>query len=111
MADLVCYSAGSVSGSVALDRKNGETQILTLAGNVTSISVANWGASGTMSKLTLIIENGGAYTVAFPTAKWVSGAAPVVSTTVSGTVYDVFMLVTPDHGTTVFGNIIGQNYH
>ena len=49
-ADLPAYMVtGTVSGAVTLDRNNGETQILTLGGNVTGLTINNWGQSGTMS--------------------------------------------------------------
>jgi len=108
-ADLPCYENGSVSGSITLNRANGETQIVTLGGNVTGVSISNWGASGTLSKMTLIIKNTGGYTFAFPTAKWVGGSAPTMTAGSGKT--DIYTLISPDNGATVYGNIVGQNFY
>lgn len=106
-ADLPTHTISSASGAVSVDRNNGETQIISVSGNITGITVSNWGASGQLSKLTLIIQNSGAFTVALPSAKWAGGSAPTVS---SGTATDILTFLTVNAGSTLYGNVIGQNY-
>ena len=104
---LPIYNAGSVSGATALDFHNGDTQIISLIGN-TTLTVINWPAIG-LAKLTLIAQNTGAYTLAFPTAKW-SGASGAPTLTSGAGREDWFILVTIDGGATLRGNVVGQNY-
>ena len=108
VADLPSYSVGSVSGAITLDRSKGETQIITLAGNVTGITVSNWGGPNTLSKLNLVIVNGGAFTVSWPSAKWSGGTPPTVTSGAGKT--DIYTFITYDGGTTLFGNVVGQNF-
>lgn len=103
------YPQASVSGAVVLDRHDGECQRLSVTGNVTSLTINNFGTSGTLERLVLEIWNTGAYTFAWPAGtKWPSGAAPTLSSGAGKK--DVIMLVTVDAGTTVYGNVIGMNY-
>ena len=107
-ADLPAYTIGSTSGALVVDRSNGETQIVTITGNITSITINNWGPTGSLSKLTLVITNSGSYTVTWPTAKWAGGTVPTV-TTGSGAI-DIYTFLTYNNGTNLFGNIVGQNF-
>jgi hypothetical protein len=105
--DLPVNALGSVSGSVTLDRHNGEYQTLTLSGNITALTINNWPATGKLGKLTLEITNGGTYTIAWPTGtKWPGGNVPTL--TASGT--DIIVLMSHDAGTTVRGSVAGQGY-
>ena len=69
----------SVTGSLTLDPANGTIQVLTLTGNVTSVtdSLANG------ESITIVFSTGGSsYTIAgWPTTKWVGGSAPTIDTT------------------------------
>lgn len=47
------YDLGSVSGDIAIDYTNGQTQYGVVSGDVTDISVTNWPASGREGFLTL----------------------------------------------------------
>lgn len=109
-ADLPAGSLLSSSGSLALDRANGEVQRLSLTGNVTAFTVANWPAAGQLGRLVLEVQNTGAYNItAWPSGtKWPGGTAPTV-TSGSGK-KDLFVLMTFDGGTTIYGSVGGQNY-
>ena len=105
--DMPCPSVITATGSVALDRANGEVQRLSVTGNVTAMTVANWAPSGTLGKLSLEVVNTGSFTVVWPTGtKWPGGSAPTV--THSGR--DIFVLMSFDGGTTIYGNVVGQAY-
>ena len=68
----------NVTGSLTLDPANGTIQVLTLTGNITSVtdSLANGEA------ITIVFSTGGnSYTVGgWPTTKWVGGSAPTINT-------------------------------
>jgi hypothetical protein len=105
--DLPCHTISGASGAVTVDRNDGETQVINVTGNITGITVNNWGGSGQLSKLTMIIKNSGAFAVVLPAAKWAGGTPPTIT---SGTATDILTFVTPDGGTTLYGNTIGQAY-
>ena len=103
-ADLVCPAQKSVTGSISIDRTNGEYQRLALTGNII-LNISNWPAAGRYGRLVLEIVNGGTFTVTWPTAKWPAGGVPVMS---SGS--DVYVFYSFDGGSTVYANIVGQNF-
>ena len=80
-ADLPAGSLITATGSLALDRANGEVQRLSLTGNVTAFTVANWPATDQLGRLVLEIQNTGAYNIAaWPTGtKWPGGTAPTIT--------------------------------
>jgi hypothetical protein len=94
----------SASGALAIDRALGEVAIVTLTGNITSMSISNWGPSGTLSRLVLDIVNMSEHTIgAWPTnTLW--DIAPEIGQRV------LAVLLSVDGGTTVFANIVGSNY-
>src|SRR5271166_2016050 len=95
--DLPAGSLITSTGTVALDRNNGEVQRLSLTGN-TTLTVANWPAANQMGRLVLEVQNTGAFNITWPTGtKWPGGAAPTV-TSGSGK-RDLFVLMTFDGGT------------
>ncbi len=105
--DMPCPSVIPATGSISLNRNNGEVQRLSITGNVTAMAVTNWAPSGTLGKLSLEVVNTGAFTVVWPTGtKWPGGSAPTV--TPSGR--DIFVLMSFDGGTTIYGNVVGQAY-
>jgi hypothetical protein len=69
----------AVTGSLTLDPANGTIQVLTLTGNVTSVtdSLANG------ESITIVFGTGGSsYTISgWPTTKWVGGSTPTIDTT------------------------------
>lgn len=86
--------------SVALNpATNGSLQTHTLTGNTTYTDSLIAGAS-----MTLMINDGTAYTVTWPTITWVnnSGTAPTLSTTV----YTVVVLWKV--GSTLYGSLVGN---
>jgi hypothetical protein len=104
---LPVYNAGSVSGTIVLDYRNGDVQVISLTGN-TTYSISNWPATG-LAKLTLIAQNTGAYTLTHPTSKWGNSAAAPTLTSGAGK-EDWYMQATFDGGATLRGNVINQNY-
>lgn len=108
--DLTIPATVTASGSATVTWTNGECQNVSLTANST-LAVSGWPASGKFAKLILIIANTGAFNItAWPTGTvWAGGAAPTI-TSGSG-VTDIIMLSTNNGGTTIYGNIIGQNYH
>ena len=107
--DLPCGSLTAHTGSVTLDRSNGEVQRVQLTGNVT-LSVTNWPAAGQMGRLVLEMQNTGAYNItAWPSGTiWPGGVAPTI-TSGSGK-KDIIILMSFDGGTTIYGSAAGQNY-
>jgi hypothetical protein len=108
--DHVIKPSANASGTLALDRANGEYQVYSLTGNVTAVTFTGWPASGEYGKLVLEITNTGSFTIAgWPAAvKWPGGTVPTIT---SGSGKDlVVILTTRDAGTTVRGNNAGQDY-
>ena len=91
--------AASITGSVALDTSNGTLWDLTLTGNVTFTDSVSAGES-----ILLMINDGTAYTITWPTITWVNngGAAPTLATT-GDTVVSVWKI-----GTTLYGALVGD---
>lgn len=101
----------SVAGVLTLDITNGNHFTVTLGENVTTLTISNPAASGTLCAIVLWLkQNGtGGYTFAWPAAvKWASSSTPTVTSTASRT--DIFVLQTIDGGTTWAGSVVGQNY-
>jgi len=85
--------------SVALDHSNGAIQTHTLTGTTTYTDSILEGEA-----ITLMIDDGSAFTVTWPTITWVnnSGIAPVLSTT-GFTIVSVWKV-----GTTLYGALVGR---
>ena len=85
--------------STALDPKNGSIQTHTLTGNTT---YTDGFASG--ESMILMINDGSAFTVSWPTITWVNnaGVAPILSTTVF-TVISLWKV-----NTTLYGALVGD---
>lgn len=106
---LPAYGQEDVSGDVLLDYTNGECQRLSVIGDVTSVVIDNFGTAGRMSKITLEVWNTGAFTFAFPAGTiWAGGTEPTLTS--GADKKDIFVLFTMDGGTTIYGNVVGQNY-
>src|SRR6056300_1338606 len=86
--------------SVSLDPANGSIHTQTLSGNTTYTFSGDWNAG---ESLTLMIDDGSAYTVTWPTMTWVNngGAAPTLATTGYTTV------VIWKISTTFYGAVVG----
>lgn len=87
----------SMSGAVTLDLSTSNEFFGTVAGNITSITISNPAASGTLHYLGLELLNGGAFTITWPSSfNWDGGSAPTLQT--AGT--DIIIARTRDGGTT-----------
>lgn len=80
-----------------IDPANGTIQVKTLTANTTLTSSITAGQS-----VTLMIDDGAAYTITWPTMTWVGGVAP----TLSLTKYTVICLWKV--GTTLYGLLVGE---
>jgi hypothetical protein len=98
------------SGAVSINWNLGENCILSLTSNVTSITIVGWPPASQIGRIVLFVSNTGSFTMTgWPSqVKWVGGSAPTI-TSGSGK-KDVLVLITPDNGTTIYGNVVGQNY-
>lgn len=94
------------TGAESINYANGNVHNLTLTGDVSSITISNWPATGNEGRLTLYInQDSTARTISWPAAvKWTDGTAPSL-TTVSQTY--VVVLTTIDGGTTIYGFLAG----
>jgi len=96
------YNAGNISGAVSLDYTNGQYQYATLTGNVSSLTITNWPASGSGAWMTLeLTQDGtGGRTLSLSSAyKTAFGAGVTLTTTASAR--DKLYLQTKDAGTTI----------
>jgi len=101
----------TATGSVGVDCENGNEHHLTLIGNITTLTISNWPASGRRARLTLYLKQGGSggYTVSWPAAvDWGAAGAPTLSTTVGQT--DIVVLTTDDAGTNIFAMLAGKGF-
>lgn len=97
---------GSLTTNTTINCANGNIATCTIGGALTFTLTPSC-ASGYCRVLTLVITNGGAYTITWPTAvKWADGTAPTF--TASGV--DIVTLVTVDAGTTWYGTANGVSY-
>lgn len=106
-----CIVNNSATGSVALNIDNSVIYDLNITGN-TTLSFTKDSTLGIYSSnrsftVTLLLRNGGAYTIAWPNSvKWSGGTAPTLSTNKC----DIITLITFDSGTTWLGLLSGSNY-
>lgn len=106
----VVNTLGNVTGSTSIDLTLGNVITATVTGNTTFSFVNPSVAANTSSSFTLILQNGGAFTVTWPSGSppevwWGGGSAPTL--TVSG--YDVITFFTTNGGTTWYGFPAGLN--
>jgi len=100
---------GSKTTSFSVDFEDGNVQSLTVGGNMT-VSFSNAPGAGQAGTVTLVITNGGAHTVTWPsgfqTVKWPGGVAPTLTS--SGT--DILTFLTTNAGVTIYGFVGGLNF-
>ena len=100
---------GSKTTSFSVDFEDGNVQSLTVGGDMT-VSFSNAPTSGKAGTVTLVITNGGAHTVTWPsglqTVKWPGGVAPTLTS--SGT--DILTFLTTNAGVTIYGFVGGLNF-
>lgn len=104
-------SPSSSSGTLTLNIENSNHFTVTLTENVTTLTISNPTATGTLCAVELWLkQNGtGGWTFAWPSSiKWAGGTTPTVTSTANAT--DIFVLQTVDGGTTWAGSVVGQNF-
>jgi hypothetical protein len=91
----------AVTGSTPalLDPQNGTIQTWTLSGNSTPTFAAGFTAGASM---TLMIDDGSAYSITWPTTQWAGGSAPSLATT-GYTVVELWKV-----GATFYGALVGE---
>lgn len=95
------------SGALVINYALGKHVVLTLNGNLTSVSIINWPVTNKVARLTLEILNSGAFNIAsWPSIKWPYAAPPAV--TPNGT--DVYVITTVNAGARQLGHVVGQDY-
>jgi len=75
-----------------------------------SPTFANFPASGAYADMTVIIKQAvvGSKTVTWSGVTWVGGSGPTMTATANKT--DIYRFYTTDGGTTIFGEVVGQNF-
>lgn len=102
---LPAYDPVDASGDVVIDYANGQCQRLVVIGDITSLTVNNFGVEGREFKMTLEVWAGDAYSVEWPSGWfWDEGTLPTLGEKA------LIVLVTLDGGTTIYANVVGQNY-
>jgi hypothetical protein len=97
---------GTISVDTTIAASDGNIHTFTVGGNITLTLNPNC-LTGFCRTLTLVITNGGAYTITWPASvKWAGGSAPTF--TASGV--DIVTLITVDAGTTWYGSVNGVSY-
>lgn len=106
------YDLGSVSGALAINYNNGPTQFGVVTGNITSVSVSNWPATGKEGFMTLELQwdGTGGWTFALGSSayKTVDGAG-VTPITSAGAVNE-FYIRTRNGGTSMKIDM-NRDYH
>lgn len=102
---LPAYDQVDVSGAVTLDFANGECQRLNMTGDVTSLTINNFGVAGHTFKMSLEIWGGNAFAFTWPSGwLWEGGLLPTLGEKA------LIVLITLDGGTTIYANVVGQDY-
>ena len=98
--DVYAWTATTGAVTTELEPANGSIQTVTLTGSITSLT-DNIAAG---EAITLIVDDGTAYTIAWPTTTWVNnaGAAPTLATDV------VTVIALWKVGTTLYGALVGD---
>jgi len=99
------YSDLGTGGSVTLDLSTANNFRRQFNGAAT-ISFSNVPASNAFG-FTLLMVNAGAYSITWPTIRWVGGSAPLLTS--SGT--DVVVIYTYNGGSTYYGFLTGKNLY
>jgi hypothetical protein len=102
------YTGGNTTGAT-VNIDNGPVQLFTLTGAAT-FTFANWGASGTFSKITVIIGSGGGTQTATFSAnlKYSTSGFTSSSITVSSANVKMLEFWTTNGGTSVFGRLVQE---
>ena len=105
--EQVVQSVTGTTGTVSINYNSGAVVKLFLGASITTLTITNWPAAGILGRLTLIIINGGSFTITWPSGTNFPGNTGPTLTT-SGT--DIVVLATPDGGTTIYATTVAQNY-
>ena len=104
-------AAPVVDGVLSLNVAQADTFRIDLAGDVTSVVLTGWPASGLSKRVAIyfVQDAVGSRAVTWPAAwKWSAGVAHALSTDPGA--IDCFVFVSIDGGATVFGNVVGLAY-
>ncbi|MBC8435630.1 MAG: hypothetical protein H8D84_01455 [Proteobacteria bacterium] len=109
------YAHGTTGGSITLNHQNGHYQTITSNASIT-LSFTNWPATATLGRIVLDITFAlVAHTITIPSAVLVSGlvlggdgSSNTITCPTSGRY--VYEFTTPDGGTTILMNQLGNNY-
>ena len=107
-----CVLNNNASGTIALDIDDAVIYSLNMTGNstitITKDSTLDIYATNRSATITLLIKNGGSYTIVWPNnLTWADNIAPTLGTSNK---YDIITLITFDSGTTWLGLTSGANY-
>ena len=109
------YAHGTTGGAIVLNHSNGHYQTITTNASLT-LSFTNWPTTGTLGRIVLDITFAlVAHTVTIPSAVLVSGlvlggdgSSDTITCPTSGRY--LYEFTTPDGGTTILMNQLGNNY-
>jgi hypothetical protein len=98
------------TASMTVNRTATEYHRVSLAVNVTSVTLSGWPAAGNFGRIQLEIRNTGAFSISgWPASVvWPNGVTP--SVTSGAGKKDVFVFWSTDGGTVIYGSIVGQNF-
>ena len=101
----VVNARGSISGAQTIDLELGNVVTATITA-ATTFTFSNPPTTGRAGGFVLVLTNGGAGTITWPTAaKWAAGTAPTL--TASGT--DIISFISKDAGTLWYGIVSGKD--
>jgi hypothetical protein len=107
----VTQALGSLSDDTEIDIADGQIATLTIADDLT-LTITGWLASGKYSELLLVMTNGGAHTITWPTINWLLSSGAFTTTFSSNEAalqssgIDFIFLWTINGGTTIYGKIV-----
>ena len=109
--DLKVQTVTQSGAALAINRTLGENCALSLTANITGVTVSNWPSAGTTGKVRLAIANTGAFNITgWPTGTiWPGGILPTITSGASKK--DIILLMSDDGGVTIYGSVVGQDYH
>lgn len=106
VANIPVDPSSPTAGDIVLHRVTGEVKSISATGDITSLAIDGWAASGVFSRLILELLNAGAHTVTLPDVGagylWASGSAPTVLAR------NVFIFFSLDGGSTVYASTVWQ---
>ena len=108
-AHLRAQDITPANNAVSISYKDGAWLNINLDENITSFAASDWPDSGTVGRLTVIVNQGGGHTMTWPTGTiWPNGTPPTLSSS-SGDI-DVIVLTTMNSGNTIIGTVVGSDY-